>query len=101
MHAERSRFHSSMFTDPATVEKRMVPGMRAIRWERGYRVGVTHEAAAGVNEIVDSFFGIISDATGDAADKKKSIVGGFKVCLLAILFTMVFSQGSRQLLGMP
>jgi hypothetical protein len=71
----------SMFTDPASVEKRAVPGMRALRWERGYRVGVTHGASEGLGEIVDSFFGIINDATGnaDGNTKKNQVVGGFKV----------------------
>jgi hypothetical protein len=71
-----------MFTDPASVEKKAVPGMRALRWERGYRVDVTNKVSDGLSEVVDSFFGIIDDATdGDtgANEKKKKVVGGFKV----------------------
>ncbi|THG98721.1 hypothetical protein EW026_g3524 [Hermanssonia centrifuga] len=44
------------FTDKTSVSKRQVPGIRALRWERGYRVGVTKEAASDENyhEYVES-----------------------------------------------
>jgi hypothetical protein len=29
-----------MFLNSASVEKKAVPGIRALRWERGYRMGV-------------------------------------------------------------
>jgi hypothetical protein len=29
-----------MFTNSEAVQKKVVPGYRALRWERGYRVGV-------------------------------------------------------------
>ncbi|CCA67373.1 hypothetical protein PIIN_01204 [Serendipita indica DSM 11827] len=41
-----------MFEEPETVEKKMVPGIRALRWEREYRVG-----EEGISEAVNDFFG--------------------------------------------
>ncbi|KAH6897668.1 hypothetical protein BKA70DRAFT_1406675 [Coprinopsis sp. MPI-PUGE-AT-0042] len=87
-----------MFTDPASVEKRMVPGMRALRWERGYRVGVTHEASAGLNEIVDGFFGVIQDASGNGSGdaKKDAVVGGFKKIVGNALGAILGNQNAGQ-----
>lgn len=45
-----------MFEEPETVEKKMVPGIRALRWEREYRVGVSHNEE-GISEAVNDFFG--------------------------------------------
>ncbi|KAG8928899.1 hypothetical protein FRC02_006238 [Tulasnella sp. 418] len=61
-----------MFQDPGSVSNKQIPGMRAVRFERGYRVDVSKNAQDGVGEVVDAFFG--------AADNGlKGVVEGFKV----------------------
>lgn len=60
----------------------MIPGLRAMRWERGYRVNVDHTTSeGGLNEVVDSFFGLVDDAVApsDKDKKNKAIINGFKV----------------------
>ncbi|KAH6908487.1 hypothetical protein BKA70DRAFT_1427079 [Coprinopsis sp. MPI-PUGE-AT-0042] len=77
-----------MFTDPATVEKKSVPGIRAIRWDRGYRVGVSEEnAGSGLNEIVDGFFGMIEGG---------SVVGGFKKIVSGALGTILGNRNAGE-----
>ncbi|QRV73667.1 hypothetical protein RhiJN_01681 [Ceratobasidium sp. AG-Ba] len=45
------------FLTNSVAGKTAIPGLRALRWERGYRVGVGRQATKGIGEIVDSFFG--------------------------------------------
>ncbi|KAH6885563.1 hypothetical protein BKA70DRAFT_1236966 [Coprinopsis sp. MPI-PUGE-AT-0042] len=88
-----------MFTDPATVEKRMVPGIRALRWERGYRVSVSEEAGEGLNDVVDGFFGMIKEGTSektDAEQKKDAVVGGFKKIVGGALKTILGNRNAGE-----
>ncbi|KAJ2936408.1 hypothetical protein H1R20_g686, partial [Candolleomyces eurysporus] len=82
----------AMFTDPRTVNKRMIPGMRAMRWERGYRVGVqTDSAEGGLGDIINSTFGIIEDASGDKGgpEKNKAIIDGFRKVVFGALTAII------------
>ncbi|KIJ30867.1 hypothetical protein M422DRAFT_176891 [Sphaerobolus stellatus SS14] len=65
-----------MFTDKESVQKKMVPGYRALRWERGYRVGVDKSASGGpLGEVVNAFFG-----SGEKEkDDNSPVLSGFKV----------------------
>lgn len=68
-----------MFTNPASVEKKAVPGIRAMRWNRGYRVGVDRSSTdGGLGEVINGFFGVAEGATG--VHKNQAIIDGFKVC---------------------
>ncbi|KAJ2913567.1 hypothetical protein MD484_g6827, partial [Candolleomyces efflorescens] len=71
----------SMFQDPESVSKKQIPGMRAVRWERGYRVGIKNndeDTASGLNDVVDGTFGAIGSAVngGSVLSGFKKIVGG-------------------------
>ncbi|RXW20473.1 hypothetical protein EST38_g5380 [Candolleomyces aberdarensis] len=71
-----------MFQDPESVQKKMIPGLRAMRWERGYRVNVDSKTSeGGLSEVVDSFFGLVQDGVtpADKDTKNKAIINGFKV----------------------
>ncbi|KAJ7679598.1 hypothetical protein B0H17DRAFT_875621, partial [Mycena rosella] len=59
------------FSDPTSIQKRQVPGIRAMRWSREYRVDANDQIGA----AVDSFFG----AAEEGADVRKSVISGFKV----------------------
>ncbi|KIJ45365.1 hypothetical protein M422DRAFT_46819 [Sphaerobolus stellatus SS14] len=65
----------AMFIDKESVQKKMVPGYRALRWERGYRVGVEKSASGGpLGEVVNAFFG-----SGDKEkDDSNPVLSGFK-----------------------
>ncbi|KAJ2935568.1 hypothetical protein H1R20_g1526, partial [Candolleomyces eurysporus] len=70
-----------MFQDPESVQKKMIPGLRAMRWERGYRVNVDNKTSeGGLSEVVDSFFGLVQDGVTptDKDTKNKAIINGFK-----------------------
>ncbi|KAJ7015895.1 hypothetical protein C8F04DRAFT_1170693 [Mycena alexandri] len=62
------------FSDPSSIQKRQVPGIRAMRWSREYRVDVSKNANDQIGAAVDSFFG----AAEEGADVRKSVISGFK-----------------------
>ncbi|KAG8739113.1 hypothetical protein FRC10_006132, partial [Ceratobasidium sp. 414] len=64
------------FYDKSQIQRRSVPGNRAIRWVREYTVGVSEKPAENIENAVDSFFGIASATTGQ--ERKDKIVEGFK-----------------------
>jgi hypothetical protein len=67
-----------MFQDPDSMSKKAIPGMRAVRWERGYRVGIKNndeDTASGLNDVVDGTFGAIESGVNGG-----SVLSGFKVC---------------------
>ena len=71
-----------MFQDPESVQKKMIPGLRAMRWERGYRANANLDTnGSALDEIVDSFFGLVEDAVEPTEKEKKNkkIINGFKV----------------------
>jgi len=64
-----------MFQDVESVQKKVVPGYRALRWERGYRVGVEKSASAGpLGDVVNAFFG----SGDDNKDNSSPVLSGFK-----------------------
>ena len=74
-----NRDYFSMFQDPESMSKKAIPGMRAVRWERGYRVGIKNndeDTASGLNDVVDGTFGAIESGVNGG-----SVLSGFKVCL--------------------
>ncbi|EPQ57907.1 hypothetical protein GLOTRDRAFT_126400 [Gloeophyllum trabeum ATCC 11539] len=64
-----------MFANVDAVKKTVVPGYRALRWERGYRVGVEQTSIdGGIGEVVNTFFG-----SGDSnSDNSNPILQGFR-----------------------
>ncbi|KAF6746574.1 hypothetical protein DFP72DRAFT_822985, partial [Ephemerocybe angulata] len=70
---------NAMFTDPATVEKVMVPGVRAMRWKREVRVDVKLDSAkGGLGQIIDGFFEAGSAAASDDKNKKDGVAHGLQ-----------------------
>ena len=72
-----NRTYGSMFQDPESMSKKAIPGMRAVRWERGYRVGIKNndeDTASGLNDVVDGTFGAIESGVNGG-----SVLSGFKV----------------------
>ncbi|KAG9088888.1 hypothetical protein FRC06_001799 [Ceratobasidium sp. 370] len=65
----------SAFSDKSQIQRRSVPGNRAIRWVREYTVGVSKQPSENVEKAVDSFFGAVDAQDGERKDK---IVEGFK-----------------------
>ncbi|KAG8886544.1 hypothetical protein FRB98_001236 [Tulasnella sp. 332] len=62
------------FSNPDSISKKQVPGLRALRFQRGYRVGVSKEANEGIKDVVDTFFKIGENEKGMAA----GLVEGFR-----------------------
>ncbi|KAJ2917543.1 hypothetical protein MD484_g2841, partial [Candolleomyces efflorescens] len=76
-----------MFQDPASVSKKEIPGMRAMRWERGYRIGIKNndeDTASGLNDVIDGTFGAIQSGMngGSVLSGFKKIVGGAMKAIL-------------------
>ena len=66
-----------MFQDPDSMSKTQIPGMRAMRWERGYRVGIKNndeDTQGGLSDIIDGTFGAIESGVNGG-----SVLSGFKV----------------------
>ncbi|KAG8736227.1 hypothetical protein FRC10_009552 [Ceratobasidium sp. 414] len=61
------------FSDKSQIQRRSVPGNRAIRWVREYTVGVSDKPSQNVESAVDSFF-----SAANASDGQKKVVDGFK-----------------------
>ncbi|KAG9123997.1 hypothetical protein FRC07_013253 [Ceratobasidium sp. 392] len=70
------------FADPSLIQRRSVPGKRALRWVREYTVGVSDKPADNVSNAVNSFFGIATAKDGEKTDK---VVEGFKSVVTAAL----------------
>ncbi|KAG9096530.1 hypothetical protein FS749_008285 [Ceratobasidium sp. UAMH 11750] len=70
------------FSDKSQVQRKSVPGNRAIRWVREYTVGVSKKSSDNVDRAVDSFFGAISAPDGQRGGK---IVEGFKAVVKGAL----------------
>ncbi|CEL58559.1 hypothetical protein RSOLAG1IB_08634 [Rhizoctonia solani AG-1 IB] len=69
------------FSDKTSIQRKSIPGNRAIRWAREYTVDVTEGASTNVNTIVDGFFAVGKAATDpdeDPKKKKDNVVEGFK-----------------------
>lgn len=62
------------FSDPASIQKRQVPGIRAMRWSREYHVDVSKRGNDAISGAIDQFFG----AAKDGANVKDSVMEGFK-----------------------
>ncbi|KZW04471.1 hypothetical protein EXIGLDRAFT_599779 [Exidia glandulosa HHB12029] len=70
-----------MFVDRGSVEKRSVPGNRAIRWQRGYRVGVSQQANEGISGAVDDFFGAADTSSADSRYVRPSMFSGNNILM--------------------
>ncbi|KAG9093713.1 hypothetical protein FS749_013902 [Ceratobasidium sp. UAMH 11750] len=66
----------SSFADKSEIQRRAIPGNRAIRWVREYTVGVSDQPSDNVENAVDSFFGVANTESNE--EKKDKIVDGFK-----------------------
>ncbi|KAG8925229.1 hypothetical protein FRC02_009820 [Tulasnella sp. 418] len=64
-----------MFQDPNSVSSKQIPGIRAVRYERGYRVSVSKNAQEGIGEVVDAFFGAAETGMKGVVDGFKKVVG--------------------------
>ncbi|KAG8775469.1 hypothetical protein FRC12_001474 [Ceratobasidium sp. 428] len=63
------------FSDKTDVERRSVPGKRALRWVREYTLGVDSKAAEGISKAVNSFFNV---GEKDNNDARHDVLTGFK-----------------------
>ncbi|KAG8950272.1 hypothetical protein FRC04_007906 [Tulasnella sp. 424] len=72
----------AMFLDKNSVRNRQVPGGRALRFYRGYRIAVTSEAASGIKDIVNAFFGVSEDGQSTGEDAKSRLVDGLSKTIL-------------------
>ncbi|KAG8935894.1 hypothetical protein FRC00_010098 [Tulasnella sp. 408] len=71
-----------MFLDKGSVRNRQVPGGRALRFSRGYRVGVTSQASDGIKDVVNTFFGVSEDGKPTGQDTKTRLIDGFRKTIL-------------------
>ncbi|KAG9094450.1 hypothetical protein FS749_012455 [Ceratobasidium sp. UAMH 11750] len=63
------------FSDKASIQRRSIPGNRALRWVREYTVRVDEHAADGIGAAVDSFFKAGEKGNGNAG---QDVLTGFK-----------------------
>jgi hypothetical protein len=87
-----------------TTAKKMVPGRRALRWERGYHVGIHKEELVhpwgdgiierdGLDDIIDRFFSATS--VKDVTDGK-SIITGFKKHVRSTLYYILTNTNAGE-----
>ncbi|KAG8916351.1 hypothetical protein FRC01_003214 [Tulasnella sp. 417] len=68
----------AMFLDKGSVRNRQVPGGRALRFSRGYRIGVTSQASSGIKEVVNTFFGAGENGQPAGQDTQSRLMDAFR-----------------------
>ena len=86
---------SRMFVNTESLQKKIISGHRALRWERGYRIGVSksvslycqpvypcssillmlQESAGSLGDVINTYFG----SGDDVKDNGNPVLSGFKV----------------------